>query len=277
MKRIKNHTLQKLAYFGKYIRAYLVATKRLPAKYYIDAFAGTGKNILCNESCESKGGRRCIDCGKGKEVDGSALIALKIKDVFDKYILIELKKTNSNCLKAVIESEIDRDRIENVDFIEGDCNKILSQIHKGISENTGCLFFLDPQGSELFWSTIESLSKIKKADLFILYPYDMSLVRLTTNCKNKLDRFYGTSKWLDIYKGEVDANNRQKKLLNFYINNLKDLGFRISYRQINIRLREGKRLYHLIVATRHPVGEKIMKYIFNKELDGQQKMKLFKD
>lgn len=274
MKRIKSHTLEKLAYFKKYIEAYLVATKRLPVKYYIDAFAGTGKNILCDEICKSKGGKRCIDCGKGKEIDGSVLIALKIKNIFDKYILIELKKKNLNCLKTIIKDEIDYDRVKNIDLMYGDCNKLLSQIHKNIPKGTGCLFFLDPQGSELFWSTIKSLSKIKKADFLILYPYDMSLVRLTTNCKYKLDKFYGTSKWFDIYEGEIDASSKQKKLLDFYINNLKGLDFRIIYRQINTRLREGKRLYHLIYATRHPVGEKIMKHIFNKELDGQQKMKL---
>ena len=56
MRRVKNHTAEKLKYFKKYIEGYLVATKRLPEKYYIDAFAGTGKCILCNEKCKSRGG-----------------------------------------------------------------------------------------------------------------------------------------------------------------------------------------------------------------------------
>lgn len=71
MRKVKEHTLQKLKYFEKYINAYLNATKKLSKKYYIDAFAGTGKCIL----------------EKTREIkDGSAIIALKAKISFDGYI-----------------------------------------------------------------------------------------------------------------------------------------------------------------------------------------------
>lgn len=276
MRRVKNHTVEKLEYFRKYIEAYLVATKRLPVKFYIDAFAGTGKCVLCGEKCTSKGGVRCVKCGKGKIIDGSSLISLKIKNQFSGYIFIELDDRNIKKLEKFVADEIDIEISKKVKIKKADSNILLKQIYKLVPSHTGCLILLDPEGPELFWETIEYLSRIRKAELLILYPYDMSLVRLTKDYGDKLDKFYGTPKWSEIYKDQnnTSANSTKIKLLEFYIDNLKKLGFNyVVYKQIRKRLREGKPLYHFILATHHPAGEKIMKSIFNKELDGQIKMK----
>ena len=92
MRRIKKHTEQKLAYFQKYINAYVKATQALSKIIYIDAFAGTGKCKTCNIKCKVKGGEKCETCGQGKIVDGSALLALKTDRPFNEYIFIELNK-----------------------------------------------------------------------------------------------------------------------------------------------------------------------------------------
>lgn len=278
MRRVKNHTVEKLEYFRKYIEAYLKATKRLPIKFYIDAFAGTGKCVLCGEKCTSRGGIRCIKCGKGKIIDGSSLISLKISNQFNGYIFIELDDKNIKKLEKFVADEVDIEISKKVKIKKADSNILLKQIYKFISPHTGCLILLDPEGPELFWETIEYLSMIKKVELLILYPYDMSLVRLTKDYGDKLDKFYGTPKWSEIYrdKNNTSANLTKTKLLEFYIDNLKKLGFNyVVYKQIRKRLREGKPLYHFILATHHPAGEKIMRTIFDKELDGQTKMKLF--
>jgi three-Cys-motif partner protein len=275
MRRIKDHTYEKLQYFKKYLNAYLSATKRLPKKYYIDAFAGTGKCILCNEECDSKGDIRCIKCGKGKEVDGSALIALKAKNKFNGYLLIELNKQNFTSLEKFIKNETENDLFNTIKVKEGDSNVILKNVYKYFDNYTGCLVFLDPVGPELYWETIESLSKIKKVDLFILYPYDMSLVRLVKDqkFKERLDKFYGNTDWFRIFKEGVNPKDRSKKLLNFYLGNLKGLGFPfVFYRVIRTKLRQGKSLYHFILATKSPIGGTIIESVFGKELDGQQKL-----
>lgn len=274
MRRIKSHTLQKLEYFGKYIEAYLAATKKMPHKYYIDAFAGTGKCILCDESCKCRGGIKCMECGKGENTDGSALIALKVQKSFTGYIFIDSESKNIDKLKIFISKEIEKERQLKSKEIVADSNKLLLDIYKVIPQYAGCFIFLDPEGPELFWETIRYLSKIKKVELFILYPYDMALVRLTKNYKERLHKFYGSSKWLGIHKSGKSPQERKDKLLNFYIANLKSLGFEyVVYRQIRRGYRDGKALYHLILVTHHHVGEKIMKDIFDKELDGQQKLK----
>lgn len=275
MRRIKSHTTEKLAYFNKYIEAYLVATKRLPAKYYIDAFAGSGRCILCDKKCKSRGGSKCQKCGKGKLLDGSAMMSLKTNRAFSKYIFIELNKNLAGELKELTK-RLDQELQDKIKIINSDANVVLKEIHRDIPEYVGCLFFLDPEGPELEWETIESLAKIKKADLLILYPYDMALVRLTSNYKEKLNKFYGDDGWIQLYENEknFNAEKRRDALLDLYTERLEKLGFKyVVCKTVRRRLRSGKSLYHLILATHHPAGEKIIQNIFNKELDGQQKFK----
>jgi three-Cys-motif partner protein len=269
--------LEKLSYFKKYLDAYLLATKRLPVKFYIDAFAGSGKCKLCDEKCKSKGGVLCEKCSKGKLIDGSAMISLKSKYKFNGYIFVELKKKNIKYLIKFIKFEINPEIKKNIKIEQGDSNVILKNIYKYINKYTGCLIFLDPEGPELYWDTVQFLAKINKVDLLMLYPYDMSLVRLTKDYKDKLNKFYGSEKWLEINKSKENFSPERRKsaLLKFYIENLKKLGFQhVVYKQIRRNLRSGKALYHLILATHSSAGKKIMESIFNKELDGQQKMKL---
>lgn len=275
MRRIKQHTLEKLEYFRKYLEAYLIATKRLPLKYYVDAFAGTGKCVFCDLDCDSEGGLRCEKCGRGEIVDGSALISLKLSNDFNGYYLIELKAENMQSLKKLVELDksIPSGRSVKVRYHSADSNVLLKNLHKMVDKYTGCMILLDPEGSELFWDTIESLAKIPKADLFILYPYHMSLARLVKDYPEKLDRFYGTPKWREVYGKCTNTADRSEKMLEFYENNLLGLGFKnIESKQIRRKLRQGHPLYHLVLATHSDVAAKIMSQIFNKELDGQTKL-----
>lgn len=275
MRRIKSHTSEKLEYIRKYMEAYLVATKKLPTKYYIDAFAGSGKCVICDVECKSKGGKKCLLCTRGRIVDGSVLISLKTKNKFSGYIFIEINKSNIKELEKFILQEFSEDLRKLIKIKEADSNELLKNLYQYVSKYTGCLIFLDPEGPELFWDTIKYLSKIQKVELLILYPYDMSLVRLTKNFEEKLDKFYGDHEWSAIYndKNNYNAEKRKVMLLDFYVNNLKKIGFEhVVLKQIRRNLRTGRALYHLILATHHPAGKKIMEDIFNKELDGQQKI-----
>ena len=275
MRRIKTHTVEKLVYFKKYIEAYLVATKRLPIKYYIDAFAGSGTCILCDKKCKSKGNLRCLRCGKGKLIDGSAMISLRTKNHFSGYLFADLNKNCINDLEKCIK-KLDKSLQKKIVIEKSDANIILKKIYKYIPKYSGCLIFLDPEGSELKWETIKYLSKINKVDILMLYPYDMALVRLTKNYRGKLDKFYGSKDWIKIYKDKKYSNpdKRKQALLDFYIKNLKELGFKyFAYEQIRRKLRSGNPLYHLILVSHHPLAKKIMTNIFNIELDGQKKFK----
>jgi three-Cys-motif partner protein len=274
MRRIKKHTVEKLRYYEKYINAFLFATKKLKGYDYktilVDAFAGTGKCYLCNEPvCKSKGGMKCSNCGKYiKKVDGSTLIALKAEKEFDSYIFIEMSKKNIKILKEAVEGEIGKKRSKKVEYIDKDANKALLKFSQNYPRKAAYLVFLDPAGPELLWTTIQELSKVNKIDILVLYPYEMSLVRLTKDYKEKLDLFYG-KEWRNIYKSRSNPSDGNRKLLNFYIDKLEELGFHVLKRPIRRDLRKGQKLYHLIFVSRNPRAMKIMSDIFNNPLYDQ--------
>jgi three-Cys-motif partner protein len=136
------------------------------------------------------------------------------------------------------------------------------------------LILLDPEGPELLWDTIKHLSKIKKAELFILFPYDMALARMVPDYKNRLDDFFGSKDWRDIYDSAKTPKKRKNRLLSHYLSNLNKLGFQhVSHKQIKTNLRDGRNLYHLIHTTHNSTAKKIIDHVFDKELDGQTKMK----
>lgn len=263
MRNIKKHTIQKLKFFEKYINAYLKVTQKLPKRYYIDAFAGTGQ---CN----------CL--GLKNAIDGSTLIALKAKGNFDKYIFIDRNGNNIKQLQSCIDKEnIDTGRASNVNFHKDDANDLIPRLASGFSQPEfkyiGFMVFLDPEGSELHWSTIESLARINKIDILILYPYDMGLARLTKNYPDKINLVYGTEEWKPIFNNRLSPSEARQKLLELYQNNLRKLGFTyVVYKHIKTGFREGKPLYHLVFATKNATAAKIITDIFNKELDGQQKL-----
>ncbi|MFZ3057433.1 MAG: three-Cys-motif partner protein TcmP [Minisyncoccales bacterium] len=278
IRKIKPHTIDKLTLVDKCTNAYLVATKRLTSKYYIDAFAGTGKCFLCSRvNCLINNTEECLNCGRGKIIDGSCLRVLKIKNKFDKYFFIDLKKSNVNLLKECVndDKEVNSSLKEKIEYIKGDSNKVLKIICEKLKDEKylGCLAFLDPEGPELYWETIKYLSEIPKIDLLILYAYEMSLVRLTREYKEKLDKFYGGEEWREVYRKGSSTQKRTNNLLNFYIDNLKKLGFMVAEKRITRKMRGGHPLYHLIGASKNKAGFNIFQGVLNnKELDGQRKL-----
>lgn len=63
----------------------------------------------------------------------------------------------------------------------------------------------------------------------------------------------------------------KKRIMDIYINGLKGLGYKQGFiysRLIKSTL--GRPLYDMIFATDHPLGAKIMKYVFDKDWIGGQ-------
>jgi hypothetical protein len=64
--------------------------------------------------------------------------------------------------------------------------------------------FLDPEGSELEWPTVEAITAHKrghspnKIEQLILFPVDMGFVRLAPDHPDLVTRIYGHDRWIDI-------------------------------------------------------------------------------
>ncbi|MCL5985130.1 MAG: three-Cys-motif partner protein TcmP [Actinobacteria bacterium] len=178
------------------------------------------------------------------------------------------------------------DRAETIEVMLGDCNENIGEVLDQIPRHAPCFAFLDPEGTELSWETIEKLSTHKKGykykiELFVLFPYDMGLVRLLnhdvkefwqTNYPLLLNKIYGNSKWVEIYEkratGLLSADDARDKFLRLYMSQIDQLGYAHVIEKL-IERDDGHPLYFMIFATDIEVGDRVMRHIFGRDRDTQ--------
>jgi three-Cys-motif partner protein len=253
-------SIDKLSFIKKYLPIYSKATQKALHRYYIDAFAGNGE---------------WIHRVKGGKVPGSATIALENISGFTNQFFIEMDDARVANLYRLIESFDAKDKAK---IYQGDCNTVLPNILMKIHKKAPAFVFLDPSADQVEWETIEFLSKWK-TELFILYPYHITIQRFLPKNKNslkdwqreRLNKFFGTNKWEDIYM-EKHRDYLCFELLELYTNNLRNIGY--SYANISevFKTPGGQKLYFMIWVGKSPVGKKLMDWVFQQQ---QVQMSLF--
>jgi three-Cys-motif partner protein len=232
---------------------------------YFDLFCGTGL---------------CVEQESQKEVEGSSLIALNVQFPFSHYYFIDLIPEHLDALKVRAESLSSHQNIPKY-FYQGDCNSMVKKVLQHIDQLYGVnLAVIDGFGIECRWSTIEALATCKRMDLIILFPQGMNINRnlrgWAETDDNSLDLFFGTDKWREIYR---DNNGRAKRcvrpFLDLYQENLRKLGYSgiNQVREQLIKSQRGQKLYYLIFASRHPLGNRFWKQTTDKTPDGQRRLK----
>ena len=261
----KLHTKEKLTLLEKYLQGYVTATKGAMERYYIDALAGDGQ-------CEIE----IPGTSQTQIVDGSPLIAIKLKPGFTKCFFIEIKKKNIKTLTRLVK-DFKQNRYK---IREGDCNLVIDEILSEIPQEAPCFAFLDPEGFEVGWSTIEKIAihkKGRKIELFILFPYNMAFARVLYYNKKRFDKenialllnkTLPYNSWIDVYedriKGRLTPLDVRKRILKIFTDGLKRLGYKFVDWKL-IESREGRPLYYLIFTTDHSAGAKIMKHVLQKD------------
>jgi len=152
---------------------------------YVELYAGAGYARIRNTN---------------KLILGSPLLALKVKDPFDKYIFCEEKPSNLEALK-VRAKRIAPDAA--IAYVSGDCNsktsEILDQIPTGSTGNTVLsLCFADPFDIGLEFETIRELST-RYVDFLVLLALGMDANRnyehYIKEDADKVDKFLGSGNW----------------------------------------------------------------------------------
>lgn len=250
--------------------------KKWCARCYIDLFSGKGKYRIEHQ----------------KEVYlGSPLIALTTKHPFTHYFFVDTEQENVEILSKRCNA------FSNVPkrFYVGDANQIVDKIVAEIKsieqnrpENTWTslnLAFLDPDGLELEWKTVEKLAKIRKMDLIIHY----SQSGLTRNFENYvnandetiLDRFFGGPEWRRIYQKYhlKEPSSVHKHLIDYYKSKLVDLGYAEvkdveDYETTEPVMRNTKQapLYRLLFASKHERGHDFWKEVIKRDASGQAEL-----
>lgn len=181
-------TREKLTYLQKYAHAFMnsMAPKNKPRKWdrleYVDLLCGPGLSV----ERETK-----------QEFDGSPLLALKIKPKFDHLHFADLDPENIAALKTRIPPE-DLDRVT---INTGDCNKLVDAVLGRISDRALVLAFIDPEGFEVDFATLEKLAK-KRVDLLYLFASGIGVRRNLKNAlsarNSRLDKWWGGKDWREL-------------------------------------------------------------------------------
>jgi len=137
-------TRDKLKVLREYLPGYLQAATRARERIYIDGFAGPGVNVLKTT---------------GEEVEGSPLIALGARarnaTAFSRLYFIEQSAVLAAQLRKRVEEAGGSSRAT---VICGDVNIELPSIVKGLPTQSPIFVFLDPQGIDPRWETIEAIA-----------------------------------------------------------------------------------------------------------------------
>jgi three-Cys-motif partner protein len=141
-----------------------------------------------------------------------------------------------------------------------------------------CLVLLDPEGTELAWKTVEAVAAFKtgktKAELLILLPTHMGFLRMlpTENDEaiqpDKIDSMFGTDEWREIWSDKrkfwLTPKQATDRYVELYAEQLRRLGYaQVLSRVIKTRGQIGRPMYHLLFATDHAAGVKIMDHCFS--------------
>lgn len=251
-----DYAKDKLKILEAYIHRFIVAMrgKQWRAINYIDLQAGPGKNIFR---------------GSGDIMLGSPLIALQAKKHFDNYWFVEMGDEEFQALETRV---LVSDRASDVHLLHGDCNvKIdtiiarLDAIDKEYIEGwwpSLNLAFLDPEGLEINWSTVEKLGRISRMDLML----NFSTSGFTRNAdlqfekeETRLDSFFGTPEWREVYEPVRSKDNSvvRRTMIDFYRERLNQLGYvNQQVREKVFKNRRNVQIYTLIFASKHKLGNK---------------------
>ncbi len=200
MRDSQDYAKDKLTIFEGYISRFITSMRLKPwrAINFIDLQAGPGKNIFDPSN---------------DILLGSPLIALTTKYQFTNYWFVELKPENFDALQQRVN---EHERAQLVKFINDDCNVAINDIVGEIQDIDKSyvkgkwpslnLAFLDPEGLELNWDTVEKLGQVGGMDLII----NFSTSGFTRNADQMLskesitllDKFFGTPEWKTVYRKE---------------------------------------------------------------------------
>jgi three-Cys-motif partner protein len=193
----------------------------------------------------------------GKASDGSPLIALEHN--YDNIYLNDINDENINALKT--RTERFKDRIE---YYNQDANMIGKEINSRFSSRSISFCFLDPDNmSELKFNTIKEITKDKRVDLLINFPY-VDYRRSVHSTIDKFTEFFGTDEWRVV---EDKHKNRKpifrgNELIELFMSQLNKIGYNLPDSKIRSRnyipIHNTKRglLYYLVFASKNPLGYK---------------------
>jgi three-Cys-motif partner protein len=197
-----------------YVKGMWAFKKLLILAYYIDIFTNTAKkrfnNVVYIDLCAGPGFNYLEDIDL--VVAGSPLLAKLVPRIlksgesksFDKMVLVDINSENCSSLDQIVDASI----------LCADCNSddVIDSIRLAMNAPKSIfLAFVDPEGLEVHWKTLERLFEMH-GDIVINYPFTGvgricgSFHGLEGKTKEStgatVTKFFGTDSWKHIPPGE---------------------------------------------------------------------------
>jgi len=212
--------------------------------------------------------------GSGKLLWGSPILAMQVKDPFDKYIVCETNAVALNALRERAKRLFPR---TDVSYVEGDSNEKVDEIcahipTHGSSKKVLSFCFVDPYDLSVKFSTIRTISG-RFVDFLILLAFGMDGGRNLQHYLDpenlKIDEFLGLSDWRSRW-AKRDADERisfPKFLAESYASQMQTLRYLpVPFHQMKQIRSDAKNLplYHLALFSRHKLAfqywQEVLKY-----------------
>lgn len=235
---------------ANYAEVFATATKiQWQERVYIDLFSGAGKSKVRDT---------------GKIIPGSPLLALSVKNAFNRYVFCERSPKRMSALRERVNR---KNPSAQTHFIHGDVNErvdqLLSVIPRGSWGHKVLSFcFVDPFGlAGLGFNVIRSLSE-RYVDFLVHLPA-MDALRNWEQYAGKssvIDRFLGDDEWRADWNSERHQLDFDSFIARQFDKRMKKLKFAFSGSQESVFIRSSAKnlpLYRLGFYSRSPLGKKL--------------------
>jgi len=254
----------KLQFIEDYVPPALAITRPFPQRWYLDLFAGPGRNR---------------DLKNQTEFDGSPLRALmlegtdKIHTPFTNAVFVNRDPRDHTALSLRVQKACQegRSRIpwNHVRLINEDANIVLPSIMTGIGKRDYVVAFADITGINHWpFSSVRELRRQghKSVDFYALFPLEMALVRMLSYDSEMMERyapaltaFFDGDEWRAIAaRRQTPADTPQLKLevTELYKQKLQSVWQHVDI-QTRVGISEKQRLYSTVFATDHDLGKRL--------------------
>lgn len=251
------------------LEKYLKATSAVRSKFtkkgnavFIDLFSGPG---------------RCIIREEYSEIDGGGIIALQLdKGRFNEYYYVDIENENTKALEKRIGERA------GCNILTADSNMIVSSLTSNFMKHDYRYHFayIDPFGVEaLKFETIKEMAKLARMDLLINFPIGSIKRNIRSwlrNTDTPLDRFLGTPIWRDGIE-RVSLRLIYNKLITIFEQQLMTLGYpkeglQLKSGGISVKNTRDVPLYVLLLASKHPLAQRIWDSAKKIGPDGQRSL-----
>ena len=105
--------------------------------------------------------------------------------------------------------------VRAIDVVNTDSNEFLTRLRQTEYGNWRGVLFLDPFGTQIDWATIESIARLERLDMWLLFPVSaigrmlpLSQVPgdVTPAWETCLTRVYGGESWRELYAHDAQGN-----------------------------------------------------------------------